>query len=145
MAAGKNIFIGVAVAVVIIAVVTGLITLDSPARERMLRLDNRRVDDLEKITHATNLYWTRHKNLPVSLEELSHEPGINIHFLDPGTAQPYEYRVLGDSLYELCAQFERESVTGTDKTSASNFWSHGSGRQCFQLEAQDVKKPSDNL
>jgi len=143
MAATRTIFAGVAVVAVVTSVIFGIIMLGSPAEERILRLDNRRVDDLEKIMQATNLYWTRHQSLPASLEELAKEPGITINTHDPRTAKTYEYRVLGENKYELCAQFERDSVIGTNGSS-TNFWSHGAERQCFQLEAREVKNNREN-
>ncbi len=72
----RTISAGAAIAVVVISVVTGIILLGSPAEERMLRMDNRRVDDLERIRQKTDFYWTQNNKLPTSLEELSREPGF---------------------------------------------------------------------
>ncbi len=57
---------------------------------------------------------------------------------DPLTGRPYEYRILGPSAYELCAEFERN--TEEDNPRPADFWSHGPGRQCFQLEAKKPKR-----
>ena len=139
MPASKRIFVGLAFGVVVSSVIGGFLLLGSPVQERVRRLDNRRVDDLGKIRRATDLYWTRHGRLPSSLQELSQEPGVVVNSRDPGATQRYEYRVLSISTYELCASFERNSGEeryGIDK----DFWSHGAGRQCFQLEARDIRR-----
>ena len=138
MASIRTIYAGAAIAVVVISVITGIILLGSPAEERMLRLDTRRVDDLERIMQKMNFYWSQHNKLPDSLEELSQEPGMQISIRDPRTGQPYEYSVVGGKQYELCARFERESAIESTRSS-TNFWSHGAGRQCFQIEVRDVR------
>lgn len=135
----KNIFIASVIVAVVAAVTGGIILLGSPAKERMRRLDERRVDDLRAITNAVNLYWTRHKGLPPSLEELSKEPGIIVKLTDPETRQPFEYKVVNDKNYELCAHFAHDMAEDQD-TIHKDFWTHGSGRQCFHLEVREVKQ-----
>jgi hypothetical protein len=153
MPAGTHVLVGIAVAAVLIAVVSGLIVLGPPNEERIRRLDGRRVEDLRGITRAVDLYWTRHGGLPTSLDELSGESGVNINSHDPGTSQPYDYQVLDDKTYELCARFQRDSPEPTVRsaqprqapstTPASqrvrkSFWSHGAGRQCFRPAVEQV-------
>lgn len=135
---GKLIIVGVAIAAVVAAVVGGLTLLGSPAEERMRRIDKRRVDDLSEIARATDLYWTRHKRLPSSLEELSGEPGVVVSSRDPETTQAYEYRVLSNGSYELCAHFDRASAER--RASGVKIWSHGIGKQCFQLETKNIRR-----
>ena len=137
--AGKHVVIGLVVAAVVIAVVSGLVLLGPPSEERTRRLDDRRVNDLRKITRATDLYWTRHGRLPASLDELSQEPGVTLNSRDPTTPEPYGYRALDAATYELCANFQRGSAEESQGP-AKDFWSHGAGRQCFQLEARHIPR-----
>jgi len=144
---GKNIIsrtaiVGVAV-VVLAAVIGGIILLDSPAQERLRRLDERRVDDLHQLAYGVDIYWTREGHLPASLAELSEEERIVRDLADPATGQPYEYRVLGDKTFELCAVFTRDSGTGGRDIPDRSFWLHGPGRQCFQLTPMDVGRVID--
>ena len=134
----KNIFVVSAVIAVAAAVIGGIILLGSPAKERLRQLDERRIDSLRTITNAVNLYWTRHKILPASMEELSKEAGIQIKALDPETGQPYEYKTLDEKHYELCARFSHDTAEDQG-TPDKNFWSHGTGRQCFQMEAKEIE------
>ena len=70
--------IAVWVAVVVVSVGTGLYLLGSPAEERARRMDARRITDLQAISAAADLYWTRHDSLPMSLDELAAEPGVKL-------------------------------------------------------------------
>ncbi len=143
--AAKHIIAGLAITVVLAAVVGALILLGSPTEERMRRLDDRRVDDLQRLERAVNLYWTRHGRLPASLTELSEEPGVDVRLRDPETGDPYEYRVLPETdTYELCAEFQRDSAERSRLNEEIDFWLHGSGRHCFQLEARDIRDPDKN-
>jgi hypothetical protein len=136
---GKGIFVASVVTIVVAVVVGGLILIGSPAQERIRRIDAQRVADLRAVASAVDLYWTRHRSLPASLEDLSREPGGSVKLLDPDTKRPYEYRMLSDNTYELCAHFARD---WTDQPDAlyKNFWTHGPGRQCFKLKVQEIKR-----
>ena len=101
--------IGLVVAVLAVVIV-GVTLLDSPAQERLRRLDERRVDDLRSISVELDFYWTREGTLPSSLEDLSSEPGVFLELYDPETGQPYEYRVLSSNTYKLCAEFARDTA-----------------------------------
>jgi hypothetical protein len=135
----KNILVASVIVAVVAAVAGGLILLGSPAKERMRRLDERRVNDLQAISSRVNLYWTRHKSLPSSLLELSREPGIAVNTTDPETGQPFEYKAVNDKNYDLCAQFDHDMAEDQD-TLIKDFWTHGSGRQCFHFRVTETKR-----
>jgi hypothetical protein len=129
---GKRALAIVLVIVVGAAITVGIVIIGSPAEERTRRLDTRRVDDLQRISGAVEVYHQRHQRVPLSLEELSKEPGLSAVARDPVTAQPYGYRMLNANSYELCGTFDRE----TADLRPANFWSHGSGTQCFTLDVK---------
>jgi type II secretory pathway pseudopilin PulG len=135
----RQIFLGVVIGVVVLAVVTGLLLLGSPGEARIRRLDERRVADLRDITSAIDLYRSRHSRLPASMEELSAEATGRFVPRDPTTRLPYEYHPLGPTTYDICARFERP----TDEESewfGDPPWNHGAGRQCFRRETRESKK-----
>lgn len=132
----RHLVAGVAIALVIAGVAGGLMILGPPSEERINRFDRRRVEDLQRIEQAVNVYRTRYGRLPTSLEELAREAGIGINARDPGTMDAYEYRPLDDRKLELCAVFERESEQAP--AFAGGFWSHGAGRRCFQPTLQEL-------
>ena len=128
---GRRLLAVVLTAVVAAAVVTGIVIIGSPMEERTRRLDTRRVQDLQQISQAVQVYHTRHQRTPASLEELSKEPGLAMVPRDPVTGQPYGYTTLDSDSYEVCGTFDRDSDPRT-----ARFWSHGAGTQCFTLNAK---------
>ena len=134
-----SVLLGASVTTVITAVLAGLFVLGSPREERARRVDARRVVDLQAIVAATDLYWTRHSRLPASLDELNTEPGVSIGTSDPAGSELYGFQPLDSIHYEVCASFERESEE-TSSDPARNLWAHGSGRQCFQFEAEEITR-----
>ena len=141
--AGTTVLIGLAIGAVVVAVVAGLMVLPPPSEERTRRLDERRVEDLRGIARAMDLHWTRHGRLPAAVGDLAREPGVRVSTRDPGTGQDYELRLLDEPTYELCAIFERATADSGDPAGGAedvseDFWSHGAGRRCFRLDAQEV-------
>ena len=133
----ESVLFGASVITVIVAVGVGLFILGSPAEERARRVDDRRVEDLQGIVAATDLYWTRHSRLPVSLDELTAEPGVRIKTTDPANSEIYGYQAVDSTHYEVCASFEQVSGE-TSSNSERNLWAHNSGPQCFQFEAEEI-------
>jgi hypothetical protein len=126
---------GALTAVAVLSVGVGLYLAGSPAEARQRRLDERRVDDLDQIARATDVFWTRHGRVPATLDELRREPGTSVASADPETREAYELRAAGGAAFDVCARFAR--ATGT--TSTGDFWSHGAGRQCFRRDARTLR------
>ena len=125
-------------AVVLIAVIgTAIFLMGSPSVERTRRLDERRVEDLDVLARAVDLYWTRHGSLPSSVEQIQQEQGGRLMTSDPATNVPYEYRALDGQEFEVCAQFETESGESA-LTPGRDFWTHRVGRQCFRRAARKI-------
>jgi hypothetical protein len=123
-----------AVVAIVAATFGGLVMIGSPSEERLRRLDARRIRDLQEIEQAVSVYHGRHQRLPISLAELSSEAGMIFATRDPASLA-YEYKSLGARDYEVCANFERQS-SRSRQHGAAPFWSHGQGRQCFQMTAK---------
>ena len=132
----RNVVVVVAIAAVGTAVVVGLVRLGPPGDERSRRLDEQRIEDLGRLARSVDLHWTRDGSLPPSLGALSDAAVPGARFSDPGTSRPYGYRVLGDSTFELCGQFE----TDWSARSSDEFWSHPPGRFCFELDVREVRR-----
>jgi hypothetical protein len=132
-----SVFVAAAGVIILGAITAGLFALGSPADERNRRVDQRRVVDLQRVAAAIDLYWTRYDRLPASVRELGGEPGIQINTADPETRAPYDYVPTDSATYEVCANFVNESGEMSSNR-RKNVWAHGAGRQCFQLEAEDV-------
>ncbi len=134
---GRVILTTVVVTVVGIAVVAGLVLIGSPGEERMRRLDAKRVSDLRMIVSSIDDYWRRHDRLPSTLTDFANEPDLSPPTRDPETDEPYEYRALDSTAYEICSVFHLPAP-GSRKD--ADFWFHASGRQCYFRE---VKRDTD--
>jgi len=124
---------GVASLAVVASVAAGIYLMRSPSEERTLRLDQRRVADLMALSAAVDVYWTRHKSLPGSLNELRSEPVGAVEWRDPESGALYEYQPLAERSYEVCATFDRDSA-------ARGTWAHRAGRQCFPREPRTLER-----
>ena len=85
---------------------------------------------------ASTSTGTRDGELPASLNELSDAAVPGVRLDDPETGQPYGYRVLTGSTFELCGHFE----TDWSPRQAEEFWSHPPGDFCFELDVREVRR-----
>lgn len=128
-----NRFTAIAATIAVIsAVVGGIYVAGSPAGQRLLRIDERRVQHLRQLARNINSYWNRNKRLPPELASLTDGVSVRRIPTDPETKKQYEYRVLDERSYRLCADFLRES----QGDSSDDFWSHAAGRQCFDFDVR---------
>jgi len=123
--------------VVLAVIIIAVSLLDSPAQERLRRLDERRMSDLREIANAVDIYWTREGILPNVLDDLADEKGCFAELVDPETGAAYEYRVIDEDSYELCATFDTEDAASDRDPYFKDLWHRGIGRQCFTLTSQD--------
>jgi hypothetical protein len=103
--------------------VIGFWLLGSPAQQRDIGADRRRIEHLRGI--AAELH-ARGGTPPSSLQEL------NSPRMDPVTGNAYDYRPLEGTRYELCAVFGAASPQDSRQLS---MWRHEAGRHCFVLDA----------
>jgi hypothetical protein len=119
--------------VVAVAVAFGLNLVGSPAKARLRALDERRVDDLQQITYEVGSWWKDHQALPPVLDSLGTPRGDSTAHRDPATGAIYEYRVTGDSSWEVCATFTYPTEPSRRRYPSDNEWQHPAGRHCFPV------------
>jgi hypothetical protein len=122
----------IAVGASIVAVSTLVLWPLLPGRSESA--DDRRIADLQRLTHAIEIYRVQHDVLPATLVKLPPDPAAPIHTFDPITNRPYDYRPLGPLAYEVCARFDAALAD-----EPRDFWWHDAGRQCFALEMRDTR------
>ena len=133
----NKLFAGIAIVVVLAAIVGSFIVIGSPTTARLTKFDERRVQDLQNIQSQVIYYWQQKASLPASLVALNDPLLGNIVPTDPENMSSYEYKVLTDKSFELCATFalENKSVPQMGKPimvgEMSDNWQHGVGRTCF--------------
>ena len=140
-APGTPLMLRVLVGVVVIAVVGcvayAFVLMGSPGKQRDIRLDRERVSHLSNIAENIDLYWELNSDLPAELAQMSGPRYFLSRIHDPERGGRYEYRVIEDNRYELCAVFSRPTSDPDDSRRFSErVWEHGAGRTCFPLEAQ---------
>jgi len=128
-------------ALVVAGVVAGFWIAGSPAQQRSIRFDERRVSDLSNIQYQVINYWQRKQLLPQNTQQLNDSISGFVPPKDPETGVDYEYRTTGPMSFEICAVF---ATANSDEFSGKNTampvyyggepsnWSHGAGMTCFE-------------
>jgi hypothetical protein len=118
-------------ALVLLSVISGFFFISSPAEQRLKNNDEERLVDLRSIQYAIDRHYQIKQILPESLDELDARPST---LQDPITKISYEYIVLSDTNYELCAEFETSNLDeeSYDRFSYDGAMLHKTGRTCFE-------------
>ena len=139
-------FAAVASGVVLVTIVWGFVVAGSPGTARLHRFDDRRIEELQTISdeiESACLGATRYapleerrleRPLPRTLEDVlelatRRRPEIQ----DPETGELYEYAMLDETRYRLCATFH-----AVRDEEYEPLWNHPAGRHCFEF---DVLRP----
>ncbi len=143
------------------AIAYSFMIIGSPTKQRQLRLDDRRVSDLQTIQYQVINHWQQKSKLPADLKELANPlSGFSLP-VDPEFEKGnlYEYIVKGPMTFELCATFAQPIPKGWMEYSngggvfptvpvyyegkdtsvsypypgggANESWDHEAGRTCF--------------
>ena len=130
-------FVFVSASAVVAAGIVGFLLLGSPMEQRLLSLDKERVEDLRQIARQLwnetgNGNGNESKPLPDALPKAEERQDT---YRDPKTDEPYEYRRLSDTEYELCATFSRDSETREANSYRNNpQWKHPAGLHCYEFD-----------
>lgn len=125
---------GLAVAATVVA---AIVVMDSPGVQRQARLDERRVQDLQRLDQAIQAHARRHDALPAALEVVTRRPGVNYTVSDPVDGAPYVYEATGARTYRLCARFATDTARLHPRTPFGGYdWAHAAGQQCFDREVE---------
>jgi len=125
-------------AVVASTVVAAIWTMGSPASQRLVKLDQRRVQDLQRIEMLLGSHHRNHGALPPDLATLARQPGQRLAIADPVDGAPYTYRIVDKDRFRLCAVFGTDTATARpgEEAWAADDWHHGAGRQCFERKQE---------
>lgn len=142
--AGLKVFSWFIVIVVLASIVSAFFIIGSPKTQRLIKLDERRVNDLQYLQSQIVNYWQSKEKLPGTLDELKDDiTGVSVP-VDPKTGMAYEYGILGNLKFNLCAEFSasskevqgnikyRYAVPAHDYLFGNTTWDHGVGKVCFE-------------
>lgn len=142
---------------VIVSIFYSFSIMGSPAKQRLLRLDDRRVTDLQNIQYQVINFWQQKEQLPKDLNELVNPTAGTSLPVPPlfEKGELYEYKTTSPLSFELCATFDLPIPSGwkeyggkpspyvgfEGRDVASTYpapfggvnesWSHEAGRTCF--------------
>lgn len=130
----------VTLVVVVAVIVLGFYYIDSPQTVREMRLDDEQVSDLSDIQWHIEAYFDEVGELPVAVDDVYE--GRDLPMAPEGRSD-YQYRILDDTTYELCATFafatpETERYYPVkpmveDGYDPNNYnWEHDAGLKCFK-------------
>ena len=126
--------LGAAVLVVVAAVIAGLVISGSPREQRLLRADDERVNDLQRLSRVIERYYRETESLPEDLQALLNGWISQEIPRDPATDVAYGFERVDGTAYRLCADFSLESLP----TRQPEFWSHAAGRECFSFDYAEL-------
>jgi hypothetical protein len=134
MTSGRTMLV-IASVIVVGSLAAALAVMESPAKQRDRRLDDRRAQELEAIVAAIDEAASTTGRLPATLAALADQPGSSLSIADPVDGTPYAFEATAARAYRLCATFATSTAdTGRD---AAAFgwrqveWRHPAGRHCF--------------
>jgi hypothetical protein len=146
--------------ILVLALVVWTFTvIGTPNQQRLYRLDEKRLGDLQNIQGQVINYWQQKEKLPETLETMINPISYGSLPVDPEfeSGKKYEYKMTTPLSFELCATFSAPmpkgwqeyggrgvipmmdvSVGGTSTSSypypgygMNDSWDHQAGRTCF--------------
>jgi hypothetical protein len=103
--------------------------------DSLAEADQTRSSNLSNINYAIRRYYSERGKLPRSLPDLLVSQPKDMSFKledyvkDPISGSRYEYRMIGQDRYMLCATFSKPS-----RNRWSKLWNHPAGHHCFPFE-----------
>lgn len=110
--------------------------LGTPAHQRLVSIDERRLDDLESIASSLHERFQA-GGLPPQLPE-------NVTAVDPVTKRNYGFRRTDDTHYQLCAVFSTKLAADPEPNSVEwrpRGWPHDAGLTCYKFDVTEPPTP----
>jgi len=130
---------------VVVSMFCSFIFGESPMEARDRKIDGAILDSFSNIEHGINQYYNANDSLPESLSVLSEEikfitPEI---MLDPETGLNYQYNILSEDRFELCANFRTSNLEDDNESYGyyREIWPHEKGEQCIEKSLENPLAP----
>lgn len=118
---------------VLASLIWAFTVIGSPMQERLRKFDDQRVQHLNDIQSRIITYWQAKGTLPKNLSESEDSIYGSRIPVDPETNEQYEYKIIDQKSFELCANFNLESRDGASEYYYGiTTWKHEKGRVCFK-------------
>ncbi len=137
----NKLFSSLAGILILAVIVSGFLLIGTPSHQRDLRMDERRVNDLMMLQNEVLYYFERNGNLPQNIDMLQITAPV-----DPDTGKYYEYIIVDEHSFRLCAHFATDNQAKTPFVNQQvryydpymQDWSHTSGQYCFERKADSA-------
>ncbi len=125
---------------IVLTIAAGFVIIGSPASQRQLRLDQRRISDLQSLQSQIVYYWQQKESLPAQLSDLNDSLSYYTIPFDPETKEAYVYKRYSPLDFSLCAtfgtagpgdQYGRPVTMPALYGGVSDKWEHAAGETCF--------------
>ncbi len=137
--------------IVLGSVIAGFFIIGTPFTQRNRRFDEQRVQNLQMLQNQTLNYWTQKGLLPGEISLLNDSISGFVVPTDPKTNKMYEYRIIDQYAFELCADFEAISDSNSIYSPAkyampydsfNQNWNHKAEHTCFNRKIDpELYKP----
>ena len=142
-------FAGITSVIVLGSIILGFFLFGTPAHQRNVRFDARRVSDLQMIQSEVVSYWQQKETLPAKVSDLTNSISGFTAPVDPETGTEYEYAIKSPLSFELCATFNARSIDNNTSPLGREYakpisggyplgdaynqnWDHEIGRTCYE-------------
>ncbi len=141
--------------VMLVSVAAGFFIIGTPATQRNRRFDEQRVQNLQMLQDQVINQWTQKGVLPAQISLLNDTISGFVAPTDPKTKAAYEYRVVDQNAFEICANFETVNdssqplMQGQYYDTYNQNWNHKAEHTCFSRkidpELYKPKAPTVNV
>ncbi len=130
----KSYFIG-SLIFVLFTLIFGFVIADSPVQVRKMKHDTNILRDFNEIRYGIDEHVRNNDVLPENLSDMRRSVRTD------GNISDYEYRIISEDKYELCANFETNNKDNLsiDDDYLNKEWPHEIGYQCFQEKSRIEK------
>lgn len=139
-----KIYFYASLALILIVFTTALFLVESPREAKNRKLDYIVLDDFNEIDRAINQYMNEYEKLPSDLESLLSEYRYldENNLQDPLSKEKYEYKIIEDNKYELCAIFRTSNLEDEAYRygGQKDRWPHDQGKQCISQKVTILNK-----
>lgn len=120
--------------VIFLTILAGFAIIGTPMQQRMRKLDENRVRDLQLLQSRITTYWNTNLNTPPSLNALKTQTNTK----DAETGKLYEYIRVNENEYQLCAEFSSDNNDTTRYYYSETYTWATKGRHCFNIKIQQT-------
>ena len=150
-------FAAIVICIVVVIIGIGFVLAGSPSKQRTLRFDQQRSDDLLTLENALFYYWQEKGDLPEQVDQAADGVYQQQALTDPETSVGYPYSRLNENEFMLCANFSlsQDEVSPYSEPKSfyvertGSYFIHPQGQQCYTItldrELYDKNNADNNL